>query len=239
MSCTFFQEVIITSKNIHFSNITGNVQNLYQRNDSYVYGLSSNPNNLKETITISGLIKPCDAIFIDRHTLGNMIINNTNVVFDKQTKLITSDFIKTTNFTITFGDLKTDHSLKRLGTIILLRKIGQLESLPTNFSFKLKTIGNFFNKSKGGATKIIYGIKANYKLEFIGINYNDINLLKKLYFFKHHFYMSLFPDNQDIQEQGLRIQDFLPLIMTGNFSPKLRTNVLGIGQDINITLEET
>ena len=236
MGVTFFEEVLFSDEHINLKNLYGKAEYLSRENSLFIYSEENFSNSEEQKISIIKNNETMDGFFLHNYNLNSFIINNKNYKTDKKAKLILLEKNQELNLDIILNE--TNQNQKKIGTLIILKKIGILTSLPVYFSYKIKTIGNVFRKSKGGALKVIHGIKGEYVLKFTGLSNEDITLLKKLYTYKKHFYMSIFPERDDIEEAGLKVEDFHPLIITGDFYPKLRDNLLGIGQDIKIKLEQ-
>lgn len=152
-------------------------------------------------------------------------------VFSKLTNPITTQSVR-----LTLTNTGTN-SEKTIGEFILASFLGQVVKNPSRIESLLSESNRTHTTSSGSVVYVKLGQAFKSKLMFDGLGATDMHLIKSLKNRVDPFYIYLCGGSPS-SEFGFTLQDYYLVNYINNFEPKLRNQILGIGENITVEVHE-
>lgn len=197
-------------------------------------------------------IRAIDTIFIDNHNIKSGAIKywdgatyqdfSTPIAWTNNaatTNIFSFTLVSTNKIQLTMNTAIVANAQKYVGELRAMTLLCELTDNPSSvpeLAFYKKQVLN--ETATGGNVQTIFGKKFKCTLGFDNANNTDITLLETLSDRASSFYIHLCGSVITYTERGFRLQDMYYVNMTNDFKPQLRSNILGIGNNIELDFWE-
>lgn len=240
-SCTY----TFTSASATFSSF------LYDRNTSSKVTSTTSSDTVNEEFTVDfNSSKTFNRIYIDAHNIksgsikyydgSNFVDFSPAVTFSGNTSTtnyfefasVTSQIIK-----VTATSTIVANSKKQIGELKVFSELGTVVKNPSSYDQTFISKQSTLETSTGGFKRIIFGRKYNATLSFRDANSTDISLFKNLDTLGAPFHV--WPCGGIGQnEEGFKLSDIFLVNISSEFAPKLKSDLFGLGMQIELTFAE-
>lgn len=189
-------------------------------------------------------------IFIDNHNIksGSIQYWNGSAYTDFSSAISWSANTATTNY-YEFNSVSSKkirvrgsttmvaNAQKYIGELLVCAEIGTMgtnaSSVDHSFTYKVAK----HQTSTGGIKRVVFGKKYTATWSFSDADSTDTTLVESLYDLVTPFY--IYPCGGSGQnEHGFRLQDIFYVNVTNDFSPNIKSNILGIGCKFDLEVAE-
>jgi len=251
----FYTENYINSRcTFVFTSATNSLSNRLYDNDRNLKLVSLSSNDTTDeiwTITFP-FAQEISSIFIDNHNIksgtlkywngGSYVDFSTPISWSANTattNIFSFTAISTTKIQLTMSTTIIANAQKCVGELRAFKLLGEFTNNPSGVSelaFYKKQMLN--ETANGGNVQTIFGKKFKCTLDFDNAITVDVTLLETLSDRADSFYLHLCGGVITYTEPGFRIYDMFFVNYINDFAPLLRSNILGIGSEIQASFWE-
>lgn len=225
---------------------------LYDRQrSSKAISVGSNDATNEDIVMDFGGSVTIDSILVDNHNIksGSVQYWDGAAYTNFSTPATWSANVDTTSF-FEFNSVSTSkirlratttmvvNAQKYVGEIAVLESIGSPHADPASLTFTFSEDSRVHRLANGGTVYVLFGSKAAIELFFSDATVADIALFETLKYLGNPFYVYLCGGDQTLTDVGFRPRDLFLVNFIGEFSPKLKSNVLNMGQQLRMELAE-